>query len=251
MNLTAKVATGNRRRVLENGPDVMRSDEEDAIKDVEPDEEHSMYAQGCTSLNQAKMSQEQAAAQRAAAQALARSQEPEKVPPRSQTPIIGSSDDDDPNGAEMVWSQTKGCMRKNKNYGRAATDDSKITTLTPVSAPMREPIPESLAAGEPQKALPAPPKLLALNGPESRIPTPVNSDDERMTEDQKRLAKVGKKMSRKGTAQGTSRPKPATEAQASHPMATRKTASRAGSLRSGGGSGQTDTCVASGNPSKT
>jgi hypothetical protein len=41
------------------------------------------------------------------------------------------------------------------------------------------------------------------------------------------------------------------EAKASHPMQTRKPPSGAGGLRSGGGSGQTDTCVAQGNPSKT
>jgi hypothetical protein len=67
MNTAAKVATGNRRRVLEDGRDVMRSDEEDAIspKDAEPDEEHGMYAPGCTSLDQAKMTEEQAQAQSA------------------------------------------------------------------------------------------------------------------------------------------------------------------------------------------
>jgi hypothetical protein len=40
-------------------------------------------------------------------------------------------------------------------------------------------------------------------------------------------------------------------AKATHPMVTRQRASGAGGLRSGGGSGQTDTCVAQGNPSKT
>jgi hypothetical protein len=87
--------------------------------------------------------------------------------------------------------------------------------------------------------------------PEPRIPTPVNSDDEEVSEDQKRMIVRGKKMARRGTAQGTSRTKPTEEAKASHPMATRKTASRGGGLRPGGGSWQTDTCVASDNPSKT
>jgi hypothetical protein len=41
-------------------------------------------------------------------------------------------------------------------------------------------------------------------------------------------------------------------AKATHPMATRtRSASGAGGLRPGSGSGQTDTCVASGNPFKT
>jgi hypothetical protein len=37
------VATGNCRRVLENGPNVMNSDEEDALK-----EEHGDVLDGCT-----------------------------------------------------------------------------------------------------------------------------------------------------------------------------------------------------------
>jgi hypothetical protein len=44
--------------------------------------------------------------------------------------------------------------------------------------------------------------------------------------------------------------KPA-DPEASHPKRTRQQASRAGSLRGVGGSGQTDTRVANGNPSKT
>jgi hypothetical protein len=39
--------------------------------------------------------------------------------------------------------------------------------------------------------------------------------------------------------------------QAAHPMTTRSRASRAGSLREGGGSGATDTCAAPCNPSGT
>jgi hypothetical protein len=85
-----------------------------------------------------------------------------------------------------------------------------------------------------------------------------------MTEDQKRYARIGKK---KATAsqKALAVQKPVPEAKASkpvngqespetkvsHPMQTRRQASRAGGLRSGGGSGQTDTCVASFNPSKT
>jgi hypothetical protein len=38
MNTVAQVATGNRRRVLEDGPDKMNSDEEDAIKEEHGDE---------------------------------------------------------------------------------------------------------------------------------------------------------------------------------------------------------------------
>jgi hypothetical protein len=45
MNIPAKVATGNRRRVLEEGPDVMNSDEEDALR-----EEHEDVLEGMPRL---------------------------------------------------------------------------------------------------------------------------------------------------------------------------------------------------------
>jgi hypothetical protein len=153
-----------------------------------------------------KLTQAQVAAQKAAAQVS-------KAPPRSQTPVSGSSDDDDPNGSEYVWSQTKGCLRKNKKFRKATTDDSKANAPEP-----------------------------------ARQPTPVNSDtedQEEMTEDQKRCAKIGKKKETRSnqSVKGQESPKPM--------EMRRQAASRAGGLRSVGGSGQTDTCVAHGSPSKT
>jgi hypothetical protein len=217
MNTASKVATGSRRRVLENGPDVMRSNEEDALKDEHGEELTGVYAPGCTSLDQARMTQEQAT--------LARSQTPGKVPPRSRTPVSGSSDDDDPNGAEMVWSQTKGCMRKNKHFRGATTDGTKTTTLTPVSVPMS--VPEAVPDPQPKPKKPATKAAAPQKAPAVQKPAPE--------------AKASKP--RKGQeSPGTKVPKP---------IQTRQAASTAGGLRSGGGSGQTDTCVAQGNPSKT
>jgi hypothetical protein len=37
MNTAAQVATGNRKMVLEDGPDVMNSDDDDALEYIEPD----------------------------------------------------------------------------------------------------------------------------------------------------------------------------------------------------------------------
>jgi hypothetical protein len=117
MNIAAKVATGNRRRVLENGPDVMNSDEEDALK-----EDHGEVLEGMDpKKGPVKLTQAQVVAQKAPAQALS----------RSQTPAGGSSDDDDPDGSEHVWSQSRSRMRKNKNYRKAATDISKTSVLVP------------------------------------------------------------------------------------------------------------------------
>jgi hypothetical protein len=110
----------------------------------------------------------------------------------------------------------------------------------------------------------------------------MNSDDDVMSEDQRRKIEPAKKMAGRGaktsrrpaclSAPGTKaqaekaaapqkapvEPKPvpetkastpkkgqeSPEAKASHPMRTRQRASGAGGLRSGGGSGQTGTCVA-------
>jgi hypothetical protein len=136
----------------------MNSDDEDALKDEHGEELPGMYAPGCTSLDQVKLSAEQAQAQRAGT----------KGPPRSQTPV-GSSDDDDPNGEELIWSQTKHLWRPNKGKQRIAA----IVALTsqPMSVPELEP-----------KRQPTP------------LTSPANSDDEGMSEDQRRMANLGKKM---------------------------------------------------------
>jgi predicted RNase H-like HicB family nuclease len=93
MNTAAHVATGNRRRVLEDGPGKMNSDDEDATKEEHGDELTGVYTQGST-LESAKMTQAQVAAQKAAAEAQKR------IPPGSQSPVGGSSDDDDPAKAD-------------------------------------------------------------------------------------------------------------------------------------------------------
>jgi hypothetical protein len=81
---------------------------------------------------------------------------------------------------------------------------------------------------------------------QERKPTPMNSDedDQFMTEDQKRCAGLVKKKDGQ----------PVEKSESLHPMDTRshsKKASRAGGLRSAVGSGQADTRVANGHPSKT
>jgi hypothetical protein len=92
MNTAAKVATGNRRRVLENGPDVMNSDEEDALKEEHGDVLTGMYTSEMDPIQSPmKLYQAQVSAQKASAQAL----ESLRVPPRSQSPVVGSSDEDD------------------------------------------------------------------------------------------------------------------------------------------------------------
>jgi hypothetical protein len=43
MNIAAQVATGNRRMVLEDGPDKMNSDDDDALEEEHGDKETGMY----------------------------------------------------------------------------------------------------------------------------------------------------------------------------------------------------------------
>jgi hypothetical protein len=70
MCIAERVATGNRRRVLENGPDMWGSDDE-ALKDVEADEEHEMYTFEMDPKKGPKvLTQAEAARQRAARKAL-------------------------------------------------------------------------------------------------------------------------------------------------------------------------------------
>jgi hypothetical protein len=167
-----------------------------------------------------KLTPAQVAAQKAAAQALKFL----RTPPRSQSPVGGSSDEDGPTGSEWIWSHAKGCMRRNKFFrNKAATDDSKIETIIP-------------------------PAVEIVSAPHKS--TPVNSDNEdqeEMSEDQRRLLEHGIRKGSKGSRKGT---RPVTEQESTHPMGTRRQASRAGGLRPVGGSGQTDACVANGHPSK-
>jgi hypothetical protein len=230
------------------------SDEDDP--NMKPDTLEGMYTEGMDpEKGPIKLSQTQAAVQKAAAHAQ-KSQMISKIP-RVESPMpTGSSDDDDPDSPKTVWSQSRSVFRPNKNW--------------------RDPNALALPAPEPE-----------------RKPTPVSSDTEdqsEMTEGQKRYARSAKKKagvdksvtrsravtgstpppmsfpkamaSQRAPAdiptKGQQAPKPpvkgqeSPEAKASHQMATRRQeASRAGGLRSGGGSGQTDTCVSSRNPSKT
>jgi hypothetical protein len=136
MSTAAQVATGNRKMVLEDGPDVMNSDKDNGPKEDHEEVLTGMYTSEMDpNLGPQKLSPAQVAAQKAAAQ------EPKarNVPPRSQSPIGGSSDEDEPTGSEWIWSQTKGCMRGNKSFrDRASTAGSKVQTVSkPTPAPQK------------------------------------------------------------------------------------------------------------------
>jgi hypothetical protein len=245
---------------------VWHSDDE-AKEDVLPDVEKGMYTEGMDpEKGPIKIPQHEVARQRAAAQSLKAS--------LSRSRSCTSSEADDPNGPDMVWSHSRQTFRKNEAKDLS---DSEMGNST-VSSRQQSPV-IMIPSPEPTRQ-PTP------------MTTPVNSDDEGMSEDQRRKATTAKKLAsrsvpRSGSAPDLKPPKKATaaaprallapvpspkpEAKASpmkgqespgtkvrtpapdpHPMATRRhQASRAGSLRPGGGSWQTDTRVDLFHPSKT
>jgi hypothetical protein len=178
------------------------------------------------------LSQKEAAYQRAAGRARKEqmisavpridSPEPEEVLPTPPPKVDllktgGSSDDDTLDRPEYVWSVSKGITRRNKAWVRRLAD---IALALPAPEPERKPTP---------------------------LTSPVNSDDEGMSEDQRRVLNLGKKMAR-----GTKKPVPEAKAsqpregqetpetKVSKPMETRsqkKKASGAGGLRGVAGSG--------------
>jgi hypothetical protein len=248
MNLASQVATGNRRRVLEDGPDKIVSEDED-IEDMKPDEEKNMYTPDMDpSKGPVRLSQAQVAAQKAAAQA----QKELRVPQRSQSPVTGSSDDDDPDGPEYKWSSSKGIFRKNKNWKGSKVLSQLALTPPPPQKALTAPEPQkALAAPELQKALPAHSKGGNVTQ-EKLIPPaqPVNAPKPKKAAASQK-APAGQKPGPETKASKPVTGQESSETKVSKPMETRRQASRAGSLRSGGGLGLTDTCVVPYNPSKT
>jgi hypothetical protein len=244
MAITSQVATGNRRRVLEDGPDKMSSEDEE-IEDMKPDEEPNAYAPGMDpSKGPVMLSPAQVAAQEAAAQDQA--QEDLRAPPRSQSPIGGRSDDDDPDGSENVWSQSKGHFRRHKRW-RAPN----AAILLALPAPDMQ---KALSAPDSQLALPAPDHRKALPAPELRKALPAQSKGGNVTQEKsvpppqpvsapkpKKAAASQKAPAVQKPAKGQESP----EAKASKPMVDhppmvtrRQAASRAGGLRPGAAQGQ-------------
>jgi hypothetical protein len=179
-----QVATGNRRRVLENGDDVMSQSDEDDPK-MEPDKELDMYAPGMNPEDgPPKLSPSEANRQRPVAKALRESGFPGPV----QSFRLSTDAQTLPSGAEVDKSATR---------SGAVTDSSSPLSGSKAASSKREPADQ-------------------LKG--AKAPTPTK---------------------------GQQVPK--------HPMTTRSSdGSRAGGFRPGvGGSGQTDTRVASSHPSKT
>jgi hypothetical protein len=182
-----QVATGNRRRVLEDGLDVMSSSDEDD-PNMKPDKEKGMYTTEMDpKAGPRVLSQSEATRQRAYAKANREAGFPD--PPQSFR--LSTDAQTFPSAAEVDASVTR---------SRVVTDSTQPPSVMKAASSQGEP------ADQPKGAKAPPP------------------------------------------TKGQQVPK---QPKAGHPMATRK-GSRAGGFRPGvGGSGQTDTCVASSHPSYT
>jgi hypothetical protein len=257
MCLAERIATGNRPRVLEDGPDTLHSDDE-AKQDVEADEEKGIYtAEMDPKLGPKTLSAQEAARQRAAANALKASlasttssgftttstsdvssdfgnsivSAPQ--PTRQSTPLHSPVNSDD----EMTEDQKRLVKHAQKCSAIPRCTSAPGTKLPPKSAQ-----PKAAHAKEPQGNGTPASRSRADAGPSQKVPEPPKAAAPPR-------APAARPKSKGDVGQESPGTKVPTDP---HPMATRRQqASRAGGLRPGGGLGPTDTCVDLFHPSKT
>jgi hypothetical protein len=182
----------------------LNSDDDGALEDVKPDVEEGMYtAEMNPKKGPMKLTQTQAAHQRAAGQAV----KTLKVPPQSQLPVPGSSDDDDTAGSEWIWSQTKGCMRKNRHFRDAeATAQRKGTPLNSDNEDQEEMTEDQkryLNQGKRKSAkAPEPPRSMTPISVPPRSPVPVQSAPPRASTPVKTISVPPDPFSPKGVKKG-------------------------------------------------
>jgi hypothetical protein len=234
-----RIATGSRRRVPEDGPDTWNSDDEGTEDVVHVRNGPEAWAQVLTTQEAARF--------RATANALEHSQSSGfststsdvssdfgnsiissrvSSPQPSRLPTPANSDDDEgmTEDAKRALAHVKKCSAKSV---------PRCTSAPGTRTPPKKKQEEVGNPGTRSRAVPDP----TSHAQESKAVAPPGAPA-----DQPKGAKDPPR--KKGQeSPGTQVPTPT--------MQTRSQASRAGGLRPGGGSGQTDTCVAQGNPSKT
>jgi hypothetical protein len=266
MNTAEQISVGGRPLVLENGPDVMHSSDEDSAVEERGDVLTGMYTEGlkapvilsrsevarqramhdyAVSVGYGKWIDSDAQTSTATSSDVSSSDVPTSDasqtnlwPSRFYTPSGDQSRDQSRRGSpvnsdnedqEELTEDEKGCLlRARRKSGPAQPPRSS----TPVSG-----IIESV----PQKAQPPRPATpVAPASPDP--PSPKKGKGKAAT-------KSTAAAPSKGSGQRAATPPAVPEGP--HPMTTRQKASRAGSLRDGGGSRATDTRLANGNPSGT
>jgi hypothetical protein len=236
-----QVATGSHKRVLENGRDVVKSSDEDD-EDMKPDALHDMYtAEMDPKAGPKVLSQAQAAYQRVVGRAKAsleqtRLKAEAALKPTSTTLTPTDPDDD--------WSWMSEDQRRKAEIAAQKLAENPVIVFKP---PPRSPSSPDIEAPPKKSAEPT------VQAPAKGAPLDIKkaAASPRAPADQPTGAKAPTPTKRQ--AKGQESP----ETKVSTPMRTRSQAkqqegSRAGGFRPGvGGSGQTDTCVASSHPSKT
>jgi hypothetical protein len=231
MITAARVATGGRRRVLEDGPDVMNSDDEDAKKEEHGEELTGMYGQGCTSLDQARMSEQQAQMQRAAASFTSSLALFSSEPERKATPLASPVNSDD----EGMSEDQRSCSNRGKKMAKRSAKSSAALLSRPPRLATRIPLPTD---SDPEIQAPAKAPPLEITK------TTKAAASQRASADQSTEAKASTR--KKGQVKGQESP----GTQVPPPMQTRARAgSGAGGFRGVDGSGQTGYVCGKSSPS--
>jgi hypothetical protein len=229
MITAARVATGSRRRVLEDGPDVMNSDDEDSKKEEHGDKLTGMYANGCSSFDQARLTEQQAQAQRASATFSGSMSLPAPEPERKPTPLTSPVNSDDEGG--MSENQCRWVNLGNKMANRAVKSSVALLSAPPRPA-IRIPLPTDSdpEIQAPSKATPVE-IVQAAPTPATDTSTRVKktADSPRAQTDQPTGAKAPAPT--KGQAKGQESP----ETKVSTPMRTRRQAKQQQEDGSGAG----------------
>jgi hypothetical protein len=242
--ISRQVATGNRRRVLENGRDVPDSSDEDD-ENMKPDKLTGMYTSEMDPKAGPKvLSPTEVAFQRAAGRAMEEQSQPAQK--RIPTPLASPANSED----EWMPDDQRKALNRGKKLAQKATP--KGVPKPPYAERIPDPVvqtPPKGAALEIKKAT-ASPRASAhqptgAKAPPTKVEGKPATRSRAVGEPSTLVPAVG--ISKQVTKAAASQLAPADTS----PMVTRSQANRAGGLRSGGGSGQTDTSVAQGNPSKT
>jgi hypothetical protein len=239
LSTAAQVSVGSRDYVLENGPDVMNSSDEDSPQEERGEVLTGMYTSGLS-----------------APVLLFRSE----VAHQSRSQSVPSSPTNSRAGSRFDTPNTP--KSSNPFIPRAQTRTGEVpprpTVSTGVTTP---PLPKdtkrrqkflSDSSGASGDELPPPAVLLSSKVVPSDPPSPSPKRGKGKEVTKSKVAaspepqehSTVKEAGRKATARSA-------DSEGTHPMTTRQRASRAGGLRGESGSRATDTCVASSNPSET
>jgi hypothetical protein len=280
LSTAAQVSVGSRNFVLEEGPDIVNSSDEDSPEEEHGEKLEGMYTSGLKAP--VVLSQSDVAPQRAAAEQLKAigwgkwidSDAPDltsttsdwsQTAPSSPTQTRCASRFDDPDSLKgQVIPRAKTATREGSSKPTVSTAVSMPpppkssqrpqTFLSDSSGPSGDEMPplatlisSRVVPAEEVSARSTVPKASTSSGTSASDASPSSATSVARPK-RKAVANPAAAPPKKGAGKKAS--VRTADSEATHPMVTRD-ASRAGRLRGVGGSGQTDTCVASSHPSQT